>query len=31
MDFSALITSLQNTLGAHLPNILCALGILIIG
>ncbi len=31
MDFSALITSLQNTLGAHLPNILGALGILIIG
>src|SRR5512134_1600842 len=31
MDFSALVTSLQNTLGAHLPNILGALGILIIG
>jgi len=31
MDYSALVTSLQNTLGAHLPNILGALGILIIG
>lgn len=31
MDFSALTTSLQNTLGAHLPNILGALGILVIG
>ncbi|MGH8634398.1 MAG: mechanosensitive ion channel family protein, partial [Burkholderiales bacterium] len=31
MDFSALVTSLQNALGAHLPNILGALGILIIG
>ena len=31
MDFSALTTSLQNTLGAHLPNILGALGILIVG
>ncbi|MGH8662255.1 MAG: mechanosensitive ion channel [Burkholderiales bacterium] len=31
MDFSALVNSLQNTLGAHLPNILGALGILIIG
>ena len=31
MDFSALLTSLQNALGAHLPNILGALGILIIG
>ncbi len=31
MDFSTLTTSLQNTLGAHLPNILGALGILIVG
>ncbi|HKA44328.1 MAG TPA: mechanosensitive ion channel [Burkholderiales bacterium] len=31
MDFSALIQSLQNNLGTHLPNILGALGILIIG
>ncbi len=31
MDFSALATSLSNTLGAHLPNILGALAILIIG
>lgn len=31
MDFSALVNSLQSTLGAHLPNILGALGILIIG
>ena len=31
MDFSALVNSLQNTLGAHLPNILGALSILIIG
>ncbi|MBI2296015.1 MAG: mechanosensitive ion channel [Betaproteobacteria bacterium] len=31
MDFSALTTSLQNTLGAHLPNILGALGILVVG
>ena len=31
MDFSALTTSLQNALGAHLPNILGALGILVIG
>ncbi len=31
MDYSALVDSLQNTLGAHLPNILGALGILIIG
>ena len=31
MDFSALIESLQSDLGAHLPNILGALGILIIG
>jgi hypothetical protein len=31
MDFTALTTSLQNALGAHLPNILGALGILIVG
>ncbi|MDH3288438.1 MAG: mechanosensitive ion channel [Betaproteobacteria bacterium] len=31
MDFSELITSLQNTLGTHLPNILGAIGILVIG
>src|SRR5262245_11986898 len=31
MDFSALVTSLQNTLGAHVPNILGALGILVVG
>lgn len=31
MDFSALSTSLSNTLGAHLPNILGALAILIAG
>jgi len=31
MDFSTLTTSLQNSLGAHLPNILGALGILIVG
>src|SRR5262247_3679422 len=31
MDFSALIESLQNNLGVHLPSILGALGILIIG
>lgn len=31
MDFSVLTTSLQNTLGAHLPNILGALGILVVG
>ncbi len=31
MDFSALALSLQNTLGAHVPQILGALGILIIG
>jgi hypothetical protein len=31
MDYSALVTSLQNALGAHLPRILGALGILIIG
>ncbi|HXF68061.1 MAG TPA: mechanosensitive ion channel, partial [Burkholderiales bacterium] len=31
MDFSTLVTSLQNTLGAHLPNILGALGILVVG
>ncbi|HEY5683674.1 MAG TPA: mechanosensitive ion channel [Sulfuricaulis sp.] len=31
MDFSALATSLSNSLGAHLPNILGALAILIVG
>ena len=31
MDFSAFTTSLQNTLGSHLPSILGALGILIVG
>ncbi|MDH3310773.1 MAG: mechanosensitive ion channel [Gammaproteobacteria bacterium] len=31
MDFSALGTSLSNSLGAHLPNILGALAILIVG
>ena len=31
MDYSAFTTSLQNTLGAHLPSILGALGILIVG
>jgi hypothetical protein len=31
MDFSALVTSLQSTLGAYLPNILLALCILIVG
>jgi hypothetical protein len=31
MDFSALVTSLQNALGAQLPRILGAIGILIIG
>jgi hypothetical protein len=31
MDFTALVTALQDTLGAHLPKILGALGILIIG
>ena len=31
MDFSALATSLSNTLGAHVPNILGALAILIVG
>ena len=31
MDFSAFTTSLQNTLGAHLPSILGALGVLIVG
>ena len=31
MDFTALVTTLQDTLGAHLPKILGALGILIIG
>ncbi len=31
MDFSTLATSLSNTLGAHLPNILGALAILIAG
>jgi hypothetical protein len=31
MDFSALTTSLQNTLGSNLPNILGALGILVVG
>ena len=31
MDFTALANSLQNSLGTHLPNILGALGILIIG
>jgi hypothetical protein len=31
MDFSALLTSLQDVLGAHLPNILGAIGILAIG
>jgi hypothetical protein len=31
MDFSALTTSLQNTLGSNLPHILGALGILVIG
>jgi hypothetical protein len=31
MDFSALTTSLQNSLGVHLPSILGALGILIVG
>ena len=31
MNFTALVTALQDTLGAHLPRILGALGILIIG
>jgi hypothetical protein len=31
MDFTALAQSLQNSLGTHLPNILGAIGILIIG
>jgi len=31
MDFSALATSLQSTLGTHLPGILGALGILVVG
>ena len=31
MDFSALVTSLQNALGSQLPRILGAIGILIIG
>ncbi|HSC93841.1 MAG TPA: mechanosensitive ion channel [Burkholderiales bacterium] len=31
MDFSALVTSLQNALGSQLPKILGAIGILIIG
>ena len=31
MDYSALTTSLLNSLGAHLPNIFGALGILIVG
>lgn len=31
MDFSTFTTSLQNTLGAHLPSIVGALGILIVG
>jgi len=31
MNFTALVTALQDTLGAHLPKILGALGILIIG
>ncbi|HUF81866.1 MAG TPA: mechanosensitive ion channel [Burkholderiales bacterium] len=31
MDFSAFTTSLQNTLGTHLPSIIGALGILIVG
>lgn len=31
MDFSAFTTSLQNTLGTHLPSVLGALGILIVG
>ena len=31
MDFSALTTSLQSTLGSNLPHILGALGILVIG
>ncbi|HXV10905.1 MAG TPA: mechanosensitive ion channel [Burkholderiales bacterium] len=31
MDFSALTTSLQNTLGSNLPHILGALGILVVG
>ena len=31
MDFTALVNALQDTLGAHLPRILGALGILIIG
>jgi hypothetical protein len=31
MDLSALVNSLQNALGAHLPGILGALGILVIG
>jgi hypothetical protein len=31
MNFTALVNALQDTLGAHLPKILGALGILIIG
>ena len=31
MDLSALATSLQTTLGAHLPGVLGALGILVVG
>jgi len=31
MDFSALTTSLQNTLGSNLPHILGAIGILVLG
>ncbi len=31
MDFSTLVTSLQNALGQHLPGILGALGILVVG
>lgn len=31
MDFSSFLASLQDTLGTHLPGILGALGILIVG
>ncbi|MBK7235179.1 MAG: mechanosensitive ion channel [Sterolibacteriaceae bacterium] len=31
MDFTAIVTSLQTTLGAHLPMILGAIGILVLG
>jgi len=31
MDISGLLNSLQNTLGAHLPKIAGALGILLVG